>query len=188
MVLNYYFFFPEAGYLEPESHCWVQSSLAGKCFVCIVHKRKTRGHNYKQSLRHKRLSGTALPIAEDGFQISLKNREVVCVLGNSERGQGCVQVSSWAWSNAGGDLEQDLRGQVGRSGFFSALEEWVKEGMVLLPWLSSWEATEEMKLDSAEVCGERLELWAVLGNLIKKWCEKKLYHVGDEAQEQPKRL
>lgn len=69
------------GYLEPENHCLVQSSLAGKCFVCIVHKRKTRGHNYKQSLRHERLSGTALQIVEDGFQISLKNREVVCVQG-----------------------------------------------------------------------------------------------------------
>lgn len=98
MVLNYYyiyFLFPGTGCLEPESHCWVQSSLAGKCFVCIVHKRKTRGHNYKQSLRHERLSGTTLPIAEDGFQISLKNREVVCVLGNGERrGEACAEVSS----------------------------------------------------------------------------------------------
>lgn len=95
MVLNFYLFFflPETGYLEPESHCLVQSSLAGKCFVCIVHKRKTQGHNYKQSLRHERLSGTALQIVEDGFQIVLKNRELVCVLGNGERrGQGCAEV------------------------------------------------------------------------------------------------
>jgi len=71
-------FLPETGYLEPESHFLVQSSLAGKWFVCIVHKRKTRAHNYKQSLRHERLSGTALQIVEDGFQIWLKNRELVC--------------------------------------------------------------------------------------------------------------
>lgn len=86
------------GYLEPESHCLGQSSLAGKCFVCIVHKRKTRGHDHKQSLRHERLSGTALQIGEDGFQISLKNRELVCVQGRVEA-QGrvvwrlCVRLS-----------------------------------------------------------------------------------------------
>lgn len=63
--------------------------------MCIVHKRKTRGHNYKQSLRHERLSGTALQIVEDGFQILLKNREPVCVLENGERrGQGCAEVFS----------------------------------------------------------------------------------------------
>lgn len=52
--------------------------------MCIVHKRKTRGHNYKQSLRHERLSGTTLQIVEDGFQILLKNREAVCVQGRVE--------------------------------------------------------------------------------------------------------
>lgn len=93
MVLNFNLFVPETGYLEPENPCLVHSSLAGKCFVCIVHKRKTRGHNYKQSLCHERLSGTALQIVADRFQISFKNRELVCMLGNGEsRGQGCAGV------------------------------------------------------------------------------------------------
>lgn len=127
------FFLPETGYLEPESHCLVQSSLAGKCFVCIVHKRKTRGHNYKQSLRHERLSGTALQIVEDGFQILLKNREPVCVLENGERrGQGCAEVFSWAWPNAKGDLRIWLMGAGWESWVSSALEEWAKGGMLLL--------------------------------------------------------
>lgn len=93
------------GYLEPESHCLVQSSLAGKCFVCIVHKRKTRGHNYKQSLRHEWLSGTALQIVEDGFQISLKiERLCVCREGWKHRAGLCrgVRLSmAWCWRRLG---------------------------------------------------------------------------------------
>lgn len=111
-------FLHETGYLEPESHCLVQSSLAGNCFVCIVHKRKTRWHNYKQSLRHQQLSGTALQIVEDGFQSSVINRELVLMLGNGgRRGQdwtvqrcsaehGLMLEETW---------EHDLRWQVGRA-------------------------------------------------------------------------
>lgn len=97
--------------------------------MCIVHKRKTRGHNYKQSLGHERLSGTTLPIAEDGFQISLKNRELVCVLGKGERRvvQRCPAEPGLM---LGGTWEKDYGGRFRIS---SALEELIKEGVVLLP-------------------------------------------------------
>lgn len=131
------------GYLEPESYCLVLSSLAGKCLVCIVHKRKTRGHNYKQSLRHERLSGTTLQIVEDGFQISLKNREVVCVQGRVEAlgrvlwrclAEHCPMLKeTWEW---------DLWGRCGELDFPS-----LRRVVAVLGYLM-----ESSRGDEAELC------------------------------------
>lgn len=45
-----------------------------------------------------------------------------------------------------------------------------------------------MKLDSAEVHGERPRLGAKLGDLISYQGGKKLYYMGGQTQKQPKML
>lgn len=123
--------------------------------MCIVHKRKTRGHNYKQSLRHQRLSGTALQIVEDGFQISLKNREVVCVQGRVEA-QG---RALWRCLAEHGLVLKET---------WECVESWVSPALeeLLLSSAIWWEILEEMKLNSTEVHGGGLRLGEKLGHLI----------------------